>query len=331
MTVLSIFYFSFHSRILDTVFNEWLTDWQEFLHEKLPKLVVLGIVAFVLTRLLNLITARMVYVAERHAAGAARLSQVKTLASVIRATGIGIIGLLSALMVLETLGLNLNPLLASAGVAGVAIGLAAQTIVKDMLNGILILIEDQFGVGDVVKVAGLSGTVEAMSLRKTTVRDSNGTLYVIPNSQITTVANLSRDFSVTTINVSVDYSANPDKVIALLTEIANGVRNDPAYADAFLENPQVLGVDALKGSEVIYPVVLKTKANQQWAALRETRRRIRLALEENHMLPGDPYRVFNWAMDKLGRKPGANLSPAMEQDPTAAPPNEINPFTGEGG
>ena len=113
-------------------------------------------------------------------------------------------------------------LLASAGIAGVAIGLAAQNIVKDMLNGTLILIEDQFNVGDVVTLAGLTGTVEAMTLRKTTVRGGDGTLYVIPNSQITTVANQSVDFSVATINVSVDFSANPDKVLEILQSYCNG-------------------------------------------------------------------------------------------------------------
>lgn len=329
MIALPVFSSYLQGKILDTVFYEWLTDWQEFLHEKLPKLLVLAIVAFVLIRLLSLITSRMIYVAERHSIDPARISQVKTLASVIRATGIGVIALLSALMVLETLGLNLSPLLASAGVAGVAIGLAAQTIVKDMLNGIFILMEDQFGVGDVVKVAGVAGTVEGMTLRKTTIRDSDGTLYVIPNSQITTVANLSRDFSVATINVSVDYSAHPDEVIDLLMKVAMGVRNDPAYADVFLSDPKVLGVDALKGSEVIYPLQLRTKANKQWEAMRETRRRIRLALEEHQLLPGDPYRVFNRAMDKFTGKPTTTVSEAPA-DPTQIKPNEVNPFTGEG-
>ena len=109
----------------------------------------------------------------------------------IRATGLAIIGLIAGMQFLDALGFNLAPLLASAGIAGVAIGLAAQNIVRDMFNGILILVEGQFNVGDTVRLAGLSGTVEAMTLRKTTVRDGDGTLYVIPNSQITTVANLS--------------------------------------------------------------------------------------------------------------------------------------------
>ena len=192
----------------------------------------------------------------------------------IRATGVGVIVFLAVLQVLPVLGFNLGPLLTSAGVAGVAIGLAAQNIVKDCFNGFLILIDDQFNVGDVVRVAGVSGTVETMTLRRTQVRDGDGTLYIVPNSQITTVANLTRDFSVATINVSVDFSANPDEVMALLKDVAMSVRNDPAYKDVYLADPVLLGVDSIKGSQVIYPVQLKTKANQQWAAQRETQRRI---------------------------------------------------------
>jgi small-conductance mechanosensitive channel len=311
---------------------EWLSDLQEFLHSVLPKIVVTAVVAWLLTRVLKLITNRVVRVAERHSTSAGHLAQVKTLTSVIRATGIGVIFFLAALEILPLLGFKLEPLLASAGVAGVALGLAAQTIVKDCLNGVLVLVEDQYNIGDVVRLAGLSGTVEAMSLRKTQVRDSDGTLYIIPNSQITTVANLTRDFSVATINVSVDFSAEPDQVMALLKQIAMGVRNDPAYKDVFLADPTLLGVDAIKGSQVIYPVQLRTKANQQWAALRETQRRIRIALAEHGMLPGDPLRVFSASSgDSAGAAERQIAEPtAKAADPTAAKANEVNPFTGEG-
>jgi small conductance mechanosensitive channel len=150
-------------RFLGKVLDEWIVDVQEFIRLKLPHLVLIALIAFLLSRLLRVVTARMVHVAERHAAGRSRISQVKTLASVIRATGIAIIGAIATLQILDAFGVNLAPLLASAGVAGVAIGLAAQSIVKDMLNGIMILIEDQFDVGDTVRLAGLTGTVESMT------------------------------------------------------------------------------------------------------------------------------------------------------------------------
>jgi small conductance mechanosensitive channel len=133
----------------------------------------------------------------------------------------------------DVFAFNLTPLLTSAGIAGVAIGLAAQTIVKDVLNGSLFLIEDQYNVGDVIIAASVTGVVETMTLRKTSIRGFDGTLYVVPNSQIVTVANQSRDFSSTTLNISVDFSANPDKVIGLLKKIVLEVRNDPAYKDIF--------------------------------------------------------------------------------------------------
>ena len=187
-------------RFMGKVLDEWVQDVQEFVRLKLPHLVVLAIIALVLARVLRLVTNNMIRIAERHAAGTTRVSQVRTLAGVVRTTALTVIAVIVGMQFLAAVGINLAPLLALAGIAGVAIGLAAQNIVKDMLNGTLILVEDQFNVGDVVTVAGLTGTVEAMTLRKTTIRGGDGTLFVVPNSQITTVANQSADFSVATIN-----------------------------------------------------------------------------------------------------------------------------------
>ena len=312
-------------RFLGRVLDEWVVDAQEFIRLKLPHLLVVAVIAFVLSRLLHIITFHMTRVAERHAAGPGRVSQVKTLAGVIRTTGLAIIWLITGLQFLATLGVNLAPLLASAGVAGIAIGLAAQNIVKDVLNGVLILIEDQFDVGDTVRLAGLTGTVEAMTLRKTTVRDADGTLYIVPNSQITTVANLSADYSVATVNVSVDFSANPDAVLELLKSIAMEIRNSEEFRDIFVADPQVLGVDAVKGSEILFPVVFKTQATRQYAPVREFRRRVRLALEEHHLMPGDPNRVFTFGGGGHSR-PTPEAAP--EHDPTTLKPPDGNPFTG---
>jgi small conductance mechanosensitive channel len=250
-------------------------------------------------------------------------------AGIVRTTGLAIIWLIAGLQILDTLGVNLAPLLASAGIAGIALGLAAQNIVKDVLNGILILIEDQFNVGDTVRLAGLSGVVEAMTLRKTTVRDADGTLYIVPNSQITTVANLSVGYSVATVNVSVDFSANPDQVLELLKGIAMEIRTSEEFREAFIADPQILGVDAIKGSELIFPVVFKTLATKQYAPVREFRRRVRLALEENHLLPGDPNRVFNTFMDKAGGHGQPTTETAPGADPTLIKPQDGNPFSGE--
>jgi small conductance mechanosensitive channel len=317
-------------RFLGKVLDEWIADAQEFIRSKLPHLVVVALIAFVLIRLLGIITSRMMRIAEQHAAGKSRISQVKTLAGVIRTTGYAIISAIAAMQILAAMGVNLAPLLASAGVAGVAIGLAAQSIVKDVLNGIIILLEDQFDVGDTVRLAGLAGTVESMTLRKTTVRDGDGTLYVIPNSQITTVANLSIGYSVATVNVSVDFSANPDQVLNLLRTIAMDVRTSDAFKDVFLADPQILGVDSMKGSQLIFPVVFKTRATQQYGPTREFQRRVRLALEEHHMLPGDPNRVFGAFGETKAAQPTHEADEhAASPDPTTLKPHEVNPFSSE--
>jgi small conductance mechanosensitive channel len=313
-------------RFLGKVLDGWAVDAQEFVRVKLPHLLVVAAIAFVLMRLLHLITFHMTRAAERHSSTPAHIAQVKTVAGIVRTTGFAFIWLIAGLQILDTMGVNLAPLLASAGIAGIALGLAAQNIVKDVLNGILILIEDQFNVGDTVRLAGAAGTVEAMTLRKTSVRDADGTLYIIPNSQITSVANLSVGYSVATVNVSVDFSADPDKVLELLKGIAMEIRASEEFREVFVDDPQILGVDAIKGSELIFPVVFKTVATKQYAPVREFRRRVRLALEKNHLLPGDPNRIFNTFMYKAasGRR-ATEAAPVV--DPTTIKPVEGNPFS----
>jgi small-conductance mechanosensitive channel len=330
-------------RFLGKILDEWISDLQEFVHTKLPHLLVICFVAFLLSRLISIGTNRMAIIAERKDNRPGRHSQVKTFASVLRTSLNGILWTLTAIQVLEITGVNLGPLLASAGIAGVAIGLAAQTIVKDILNGMLIILEDQFNVGEVVRLTGMTGTVEVMTLRRTEVRDGDGTLYIVPNSQITTVANISRDFSVATVNVSVDFSASPDKVVELLTSIAMDIRKDPNFAPVFLKDPEVLGVDSITGSQVVYPVVFKTQATKQYGPIREFRRRVRIALEEQGMLPGDPNRIFREFAAKSGNQnqlpenaatiegqPTAK-EPAEKPaiDPTTIPAVTHNPFVGE--
>src|SRR6201996_331656 len=311
-----------------SMWQNWVDSAQDFLVNDLKHLIAILVFAWIAIWLVKLITDRMRRAAEKHpSVGLARTSQIRTFASVLRATGIGIVGFFTVVSVLrEVFDVNLTPLVASVSVVGVAVGLAAQTIVKDMINGMLVLVEDQYNVGDWVSIAGVTGTVESMSLRKTSVRGGDGTLYLVPNSQITVVANQTRDFSTTTLNISVDFSANPDKVIALLTKISSEVRQEPAYKDIFLEDPKVLGVDQIKGTEVIYPIPVKTLARKQFDALREMQKRIRIALEENNMLPGSPFRLTG---GKSIAAPGEQVKAEPAPDPTTNKPNETNPFAGE--
>src|ERR1700733_14253812 len=227
--------------ILHVLKLDWHDDIISFIRADLPRLLAILFLAFILLQISKFFVRRMQKLAHHQVGNSQRAAQLRTMAAILRGTSYGIIGFIVLLHVLSIFGINLTPLLASAGVVGVGIGLGAQSIFKDMLNGIFILIEDQYNVGEVVKVAGLQGTVEDLTLRCTTLRDGDGTVYIIPNSQIATVSNLSRDFSVAGLNLSVDASADPDKVVAILKSIALEVRNDPAFKQIVMADPDVPG------------------------------------------------------------------------------------------
>jgi small conductance mechanosensitive channel len=229
------------------------------------------------------------------------------MASILRATSFGVFSFIGFLQLLNIFEIPYQPILASAGIIGIGIGLGAQSIFKDILNGIFILVEDQYNVGEIVSLAGLKGTVEDLSLRRTTLRDADGTLYIIPNSQIATVSNLSRDYAVANLNVNVDASANPDKVIDILGKVATDVRNEPAFSEIAIADPKILGVDKIEGRSVGYLVQLRVRTNQRDIVLRELRRRIILAFEKDGIpLGNDPVNML------ILRAPNPTAPPAQQ-------------------
>ncbi len=298
-------------RIFQIVKHDWHTDFIAFARDKLPKILVVLIVIFVLQRIVLFFVHRLRKRADENVGNFHRAAQLRTIASIVRATSYGLLGFIAFLQILNIFAIPYQPILASAGIIGVGIGLGAQSIFKDMINGIFILIEDQFNVGEVVALAGLKGTVEDLSLRSTRVRDADGTLYVIPNSQIATVSNLSRDYAIASLPVSVDASAGPDKVMEVLSTLATQVRNDPAFKDIVISDPTILGVDKIDGRAITYPINIRVRANQRDPVLRELRRRIIYAFEKE----GIPLGVS-----------GNMLIMQQKPDPTAPPAQQ--PLTG---
>jgi small-conductance mechanosensitive channel len=293
--------------VFKTIEHHWQNDIISVIQNKLPKFLIILLIVFLLHRLVLFFVKRLRRRADHQVGNFLRAAQLRTMASIVRGTSYSIFGFIVFLQILNLLGIPYQPILASAGILGVAIGLGAQSIFKDMINGILILVEDQYNVGEVVNIAGLKGTVDDFSLRRTTLRDPDGTLYIIPNSQIATVANLSRDFSVATLNVSVDASANPDKVIALLTKLAVEVRNDSIFKDVAVADPVILGVDKIDGRAVTYPIQIRVRANQRDGVLRELRRRIILAFEKDGIpLGNDPANML------ILRTPNPTAPPAQQ-------------------
>jgi small-conductance mechanosensitive channel len=260
--------------------RDWHNDIMVMVRERLPKVAVVLFLLFVLQRIVQFFVNRMVRAAARTTTNPSRGAQLRTMSTLIRGTSYSVLGFMAFLQVLNLFAIPYTGLLASAGLLGVGIGLAAQSLFKDIINGVLIFVEDQYNVGEVVRIASLTGTVEDLTLRLTRLREGDGTLHIIPNSQIATVSNLSRDYSVATLPVSVDASANPDMVMAQLREIAASLRSDSNFADVLIAAPEILGVDKIDGRSILYPINLRVRPNQKDGVLRELRKRIVLKFEE---------------------------------------------------
>jgi moderate conductance mechanosensitive channel len=270
----------------------WREDTISFLQQDMPKIVFVVFGSFLLITLLRRIAARLTSLRVEKLASGVRAQQIRTLESVITSVGIFVIIFVASLEILQLVGLHPGPLLASAGVAGLAIGFGAQTLVHDFINGFLILFENQYDIGDYVRIAGVKGTVEDMSLRRTVLRDDDGTLHMVPNSQITIVSNTTRDWSQLTLHVTVAYSEPSDRIVKLLQQIGDEIRHDPALAEDIVADVQVPGIDRVGNGEAEYLMLVKTLPNQQYAISRELRRRIKESFEKNKVQTPGPGRLF---------------------------------------
>jgi len=272
--------------------HDWGEDSRTFLRHDVPKILLILVASFLLIRGLRLIAAKLVALQVRKLSPGGRAQQLRTLASVLTSIGIFIILFVAALEILPLLGLNLGPLLASAGVAGLAIGFGAQTLVHDFLNGFFILVENQYDIGDSIRIAGVKGMVEQMTLRRTILRDDDGTVHIVPNSQILIVSNMSRDWAQLTMRVVVAYSENSDRIIQLLEQIGEDLRHDAKFAPQIVGAIQVPGIDRVGSGEAEYLMLVKTLPNQQYGVSRELRRRINEVFEKNQVKTAGPGRLY---------------------------------------
>ena len=183
------------------------------------------------------------------------------------------------------------PLLASVGVAGLAISFGAQSLVKDLITGFFILVENQFAVGDVIQVEGVSGTVERMTLRVVMIRDGNGVLHVIPNGLITRVGNQTRGFAKCVVDIPVGYKEELDHVILVLRQVAGEIWKDPRWKVELTEEPTVLGVEAIGHGELTFRVVATTRPGRQWDVSRELRRRVKNRFDQEGIVMPLPQRA----------------------------------------
>ncbi len=210
---------------------------------------------------------------EQFASPERQRQRVETLGSVLRSIATVVIGIVAALMIGDQLGLNMAPVLASAGVGGVALGFGAQSLVKDFLSGIFMLAEDQYGVGDIIDTGEAVGEVEEVSLRVTRLRDAQGVIWYVRNGEIVRVANRSQGWSTATVDIPVAYDESPEKVISVLREAMESMDADPAWDDKLLEEPHVVGVESVTGGTMTIRILAKCAPNQHWGVQREIRER----------------------------------------------------------
>ncbi len=199
--------------------------------------------------------------------------RVETVGSVLRSIATIVILTIAVLMIGDTLGLNMAPVLASAGVGGVALGFGAQSLVKDFLSGIFMMAEDQYGVGDFIDTGTAAGTVEEVTLRVTRLRDAQGVIWYVRNGEIVHVANKSQGWSTAIVDVPVAYDEAPAPVIATLTEAMRELREAPEWDDVLMEQPRVVGVESVTGGTMSIRILAKCAPNEHWGAQREIRER----------------------------------------------------------
>jgi small-conductance mechanosensitive channel len=221
---------------------------------------------------------------------AARSARIRTLLPMLRTALLIIIFIFVALNVLSEIGVNVAPLIAGAGVVGVAIGFGSQTLVKDVITGMFLLLEDAVAVGDTVSIANMSGVVEQLSIRSIRLRALDGSVHIIPFSTVSSVTNMTRDFAFAVVDVSLPYGEDTDRVTAVLREISAEMRQEPRWASATRDEIDVMGVDKLLEAGVVVRARMKTDPSQRWPVTRELYRRIQARFEADGIRINSPWR-----------------------------------------
>jgi small-conductance mechanosensitive channel len=300
-------------------------DWAEFADRFAAPLRVLLIlvVAYIIVRLARRVIRRFVHKLEtgdseqklqtfRRRTGltlldtsdqmptARRVQRARTIGVVLRSIITFLVWGIAFLMALGELGVDLAPLLAGAGVAGIAIGFGAQTLVRDFLSGLFMLFEDQFGVGDVIDVGEASGVVEAVSLRTTRIRDVEGVVWHVPNGEITRIGNKSQGWSRALLDIDVAYDTDIPTALRVVKDTADGMWQDDAWSHTILSEPEVWGVEALGASSIVIRLVVQTVPLEQWKVARELRARLKRAFDVAGIVIPFPQQTVTFRTDQPG-------------------------------
>lgn len=218
--------------------------------------------------------------------------RVKTLTGMLHTIALTLLWVIAIIMSLDQIGLDITPILAGAGIAGLAVGFGAQNLVRDVINGFFMILENQIRVGDVAVVNGTGGLVEAITFRTITLRDLSGTVHIFPNGTVTTLANMTKEWSAYVMEIGVAYKEDTDHVVTVMKKVADELKQDTKLGSKMIEPIEIMGVDAFGESEVVIKARLKTLPIEQWAVGREYRRRLKKAFDEEKIEIPFPHRTL---------------------------------------
>jgi small-conductance mechanosensitive channel len=272
--------------------TESISQWSESAGRIGLRLLVIFILAVFLIRVLRALTLRLVQSAKYPTRSSQmREQKTRTMADLLHSVGGTVVIVIAVLMAMRVFGFDIAPALATAGVVSVALAFGAQSLLKDLINGIFIVFEDQYSIGDTLQVNGELGRVEHLTLRRTVLRNTAGAIVSIPNSLIGQVSNLSRDWSQTFVDVTVPADEMVGRAMAMLDKVATEFRNDADWSPALIDGPRVLGIESLNLDGTVIRMQVRTVLNRKDDAARELRRRIKLAFEESEIVLSHTHKV----------------------------------------
>lgn len=281
--------------------NEWNDLIVPWLLAHGIKILLVIIVAYILYRFIHKFIERAVRIAvvpDNLASSESEVKRENTLILIFTATARIAIVIIAGIIVIQEFGIKVGPILAGLGIVGLAVGFGGQYLIRDIISGLFIILENQYRIGDVVSFDNTSGVVEAISLRMTTLRDLNGTVHHVPHGEIKRVSNLSKNFARVNLNIGVAYHSNLEKVIEIINETGRKMAEDPMWKDFIIRAPQFLRVEDFGDSAIIVKILGETIPLKQWEITGELRKRIKIAFDNNGIDIPFPQRVIYHVRDK---------------------------------
>jgi len=282
--------------------REWVSYGQSAL-----RVVMIAVAAWVVIRVGNRAIRTMRMRLQERAPSVDRAKRLETLGRVFRYVLAVVVSVVGGMLILNELGISVAPILATAGVAGIAVGFGAQSLIKDYFNGFFLLVDDQLRQGDVVEVAGIGGLVEDLTLRFVRLRDYDGNVHFVPNGQISTVTNRTRNFAFAVIDVGIAYRESVDEAVGVMREVGRGMRSDDSFGPRILEDLEIAGVDQWADSAVIIRCRFKVKPIEQWGVRREFLQRLKAAFDARGIEIPFPHLTVYAGEPKQGAAPAFRL------------------------